>query len=49
MVPAHVVTIPSIPLTPNGKVDRRTLAAREDPGGQQPVEAFAAPNTMLSA
>ncbi|HET6232844.1 MAG TPA: amino acid adenylation domain-containing protein [Longimicrobiaceae bacterium] len=40
MVPALYVTVDSIPLTPNGKVDRRALPAPE-----RPADTYVAPST----
>jgi amino acid adenylation domain-containing protein len=45
MVPAHLVALPSIPLTANGKVDRRALASRDDV--VQQVSRFVAPRTEV--
>src|SRR4029453_17141086 len=35
MIPAAIVTLESLPLMPNGKVDRRDLAARKVQIGEQ--------------
>ncbi|MES2936877.1 MAG: non-ribosomal peptide synthase/polyketide synthase [Pseudomonadota bacterium] len=43
MVPAHVMVLERMPLTPNGKIDRRALPAPE----LQDAEGYAAPRTPL--
>jgi amino acid adenylation domain-containing protein/FkbM family methyltransferase len=45
MVPATYARVDQIPLTPNGKVDRRALAARDEPRGATTQTALVAPRT----
>jgi acyl carrier protein len=44
MVPSHVVAMPSLPMTPNGKIDRRAL-----PAPRQTAVVRDAPGTALEA
>ena len=44
MVPPHVLVLPALPFTPNGKVDRRALP---DPRAAIPVRTGAAPQSTL--
>ncbi|OAV43673.1 non-ribosomal peptide synthetase [Lewinella sp. 4G2] len=42
-LPSHFVAIPSMPLTPNGKVDRKALLAAEEIRGEVAVATYVAP------
>jgi len=46
MVPATIIFLAGMPLTPNGKIDRRSLPT-PDIGGSAPGGAFVAPRTPL--
>lgn len=47
MVPSAFVPVEAIPLSPNGKVDRRTLAALTQTGIEAIREPFAPPRTQI--
>ena len=46
MVPSAFVLIPTMPLTPNGKIDRQALPA-PDAARREPAETFVAPGTPI--
>jgi thioesterase domain-containing protein/acyl carrier protein len=46
MIPVSFVVLHGMPLTPNGKVDRRALALRED-DRQQTIKGYVPPNNQI--